>query len=186
MHGGEADHPKGHVFGLDFERTYQSWDRPPHELFHAGTVKTPTSGAVISHLKQEGNGCSHLLLLLDGDREGENICFEVMHVVLPVMRPASGEQRVWRARFSAVSAVSIAAAMEDLREPNEHEASAVDARQELDLKVGVAFTRFLTHHWIDGDLVRVYKKDGLNCTLDWVQIPDNVTGVTNATLHATP
>ena len=44
--------------------------------------------------------------------------------------------------------------------------------------------RFLTHHWIDGDFVRVYKQDGLNCTLDWVQIPDNVTGVTNATLHA--
>ena len=44
--------------------------------------------------------------------------------------------------------------------------------------------RFLTHHWIDGDLVRVYKEDGLNCTLDWVQTPDNVTGVTNATLHA--
>ena len=42
--------------------------------------------------------------------------------------------------------------------------------------------RFLTHHWVDGDLVRVYQQDGLNCTLDWKQIPDNVTGVTEATL----
>ena len=139
---------KGHVFGLDFEQAYQSWDRPPAELFHAGTVKTPTSGAVISHLRHEASGCSDLLLFLDCDREGENICFEVMHIVLPMLRP-SNRQQVWRAKFSAVSAASVATAMADLREPNEHESSAVDARQELDLKVGVAFTRFLTHHCHD-------------------------------------
>ena len=66
---------KGHVFGLDFEAAYQSWDRPPAELFHAGTTKTPTSGAVITHLRQEAAGASHLVLFLDCDREGENICF---------------------------------------------------------------------------------------------------------------
>ena len=137
---------KGHVFGLDFEEQYQSWDRPPAELFNAGTVKTPTSGAVISHLRQEAAGCSHLILFLDCDREGENICFEVMHIVLSTLRPP---RKVWRAQFSAVSAASISAAMSSLRSPNEDEASAVDARQELDLKVGVAFTRFLTHHCAD-------------------------------------
>lgn len=44
--------------------------------------------------------------------------------------------------------------------------------------------RFLTHHWISGDVVRVYKQQhGLNCTLDWQQLASNVTGVTHATLH---
>eukprot|EP00966_Prymnesium_polylepis_P026814 619311-Prymnesium_polylepis.1 len=40
-------------------------------------------------------------------------------------------QQVWRARFSAVSEASFRAAMASLVEPNEHEASAVDARQVL-------------------------------------------------------
>ena len=142
---------KGHVFNLDFEQAYNSWDRPPRDLFFkAGTEKVPTSGAVCGHIRQEAAGCEHLVLFLDCDREGENICFEVMHIALPAMRRAPpGQQRVWRAFFSAVSAASISAAMSDLREPNQDEASAVDARQELDLKVGVAFTRFLTHHCND-------------------------------------
>jgi DNA topoisomerase-3 len=81
----------------------------------------------------------YLVLWLDCDREGENICFEVMKCVLPTMnKPAkdvSKRRHVFRARFSAITPSEIKKAMEKLAIPNENEAKAVDVRQEIDLKV---------------------------------------------------
>ena len=37
---------RGHVYNLDFEEAYQSWEQDPTLLFGAPTVKTPTSGGV--------------------------------------------------------------------------------------------------------------------------------------------
>lgn len=56
-------------------------------------------------------------------------------------------RRIYRARFSSVTEKDILKAMDNLVEPNKDEALAVDARQELDLKVGVAFTRFQTRYF---------------------------------------
>lgn len=85
-------------------------------------------------LTQEAQGCQYLILFLDCDREGENICFEVMESCVSVMRPVVSPS-VLRAHFSAVTPAAIQAAMGTLGVPNQAEARAVDARQELDLKV---------------------------------------------------
>lgn len=54
------------------------------------------------------------------------------------------KKRVYRARYSAITTPDILHAMASLSDPNQNEANAVDARQELDLKIGVAFSRYQT------------------------------------------
>ncbi|GFR42563.1 hypothetical protein Agub_g3474, partial [Astrephomene gubernaculifera] len=145
----------GHVYSLDFTAAFNSWDKvDPAQLYDAPTVKLEANpkAHVVDHLQREGRGCDVLVLWLDCDREGENICFEVMDNVVPHMsrrggqggQGGQGQGQVLRARFSAITAPEIKAAMGNLVAPNEAEARAVDARQELDLRVGVSFTRFQT------------------------------------------
>ena len=76
---------------------------------------------------------------LDCDREGENICFEVLDIVLAQMQ---NPRTVYRAKFSALSEVDVENALVSLTKPNKNESQSVDCRQLIDLKIGCAFTRF--------------------------------------------
>ncbi len=50
--------------------------------------------------------------------------------------------QVKRARFSALIERDLHCALNTLQPPNADESAAVDARQELDLRIGASFTRF--------------------------------------------
>ena len=110
-------------------------------MFHAETRKDEANPKMRmeKHLRLESNDASELVLWLDCDREGENICFEVMSCVSHIRG-----RNVKRAHFSAITDKDIKAAMRSLGEPNKLESLAVDARQELDLRIGCAFTRYQT------------------------------------------
>nr|XP_048308371.1 DNA topoisomerase 3-beta-1 isoform X4 [Myodes glareolus] len=142
----------GHVMTLDFLGKYNKWDKvDPAELFsQAPTEKKEANPKLnmVKFLQVEGRGCDYVVLWLDCDKEGENICFEVLDAVLPVMNNAhSGEKTVFRARFSSITDTDICSAMTRLSEPDRNEALSVDARQELDLRIGCAFTRFQTKYF---------------------------------------
>jgi DNA topoisomerase III len=76
-------------------------------------------------------------------------------VIEIVKKNLSSSKNIFRAKFSgeyalvffhlaAITDIDLKRAMQTLVDPNINEARAVDARQEIDLKVGVAFTRFQT------------------------------------------
>ena len=79
-----------------------------------------------------------LLSLLDCDREGEAIAFEVIDIVKQVQP----EIKIKRAHFSALTKLEINEAIgKKLTDPDKHLADAVFARQEIDLRIGASFTR---------------------------------------------
>ncbi len=140
----------GHVFSQDFPKKYQSWEScQPIELFDAPVVSIAEGkGGIVKHLEREAKNMDYLVLWLDCDREGENICFEVIRCVDKFMNHNSNlKQYIYRAKFSAITPKDIEKAMLTLGSPNENESKAVEARQELDLKVGVAFSRFQTQYF---------------------------------------
>ena len=91
-------------------------------------------------LEKEVRGAKMLIIWTDGDREGENIGMEIVDVCQAVNRGV----RVLRARFSEITRRSIENAMNGLVGMNHNVSAAVDVRQELDLRIGAAFTRFQT------------------------------------------
>ena len=130
----------GHVFSVDFPNQYQSWDSTdPLELFTAPIVQKPCKGSIVKHLQSEAKNVDFIVLWLDCDREGENIGFEVLQCTMHLMKDggSSHYDRVYRAYFSAINPSDIQKAYNALGKPDRNQSLSVDARQELDLKVGV-------------------------------------------------
>ncbi|EKX47433.1 hypothetical protein GUITHDRAFT_50898, partial [Guillardia theta CCMP2712] len=140
----------GHVEAMEFDEDTGS---DPRNLFGARVKKVFETSVeeeeVDRHLLSLAEGRQYLFLWLDCDREGENICFEILRLFRSRGYFLSDDV-VFRARFSALSSDSLKRSFSSPGKPNEEEAMAVDARQEMDLKVGVTFTRLLTRRFLEG------------------------------------
>ncbi|KAF4360659.1 hypothetical protein F8388_011294 [Cannabis sativa] len=143
----------GHLMELEFEDRFRKWHScDPAQLFQAPVRKFVPSDKldIKKTLEEEARRCQWLVLWLDCDREGENIAFEVVQVCTAV----NPHLTVRRAHFSALidsnphfseqALIDIHEAAQNLVPPNKFFADAVDARQEIDLRIGASFTRFQT------------------------------------------
>lgn len=135
----------GHLLGLDFEEKYRKWySCDPLQLFNLPVYKHCREQSMTNikrTLEREVRSAKWLILWTDCDREGENIAFEI----IDVCRNANPNlQRVLRAHFSEITRISIERALGNLGQPDLKTSQAVDVRQELDLRIGAAFTRFQT------------------------------------------
>jgi len=139
----------GHLFSLDFTPEFNKFDIDPERLFDEGNVRavlTDAGKGLVNPLRALSASADELVLCLDDDREGENICFEVLSIVKGSLKKGC---TISRARFSAVTPSEVRRALGALDTPQKALSDAVEARQEIDLKVGVAFTRFQTRHFHD-------------------------------------
>ena len=93
---------------------------------------------IVEHLQELGQESDYLYLWLDCDREGENIGFEVISLTQDFIH----YDNVYRARFSALTKTELINAYENPVRPDKYSAMSVDARQELDLKIGVSLYVF--------------------------------------------
>uniref|UniRef100_A0A671VKN2 DNA topoisomerase n=1 Tax=Sparus aurata TaxID=8175 RepID=A0A671VKN2_SPAAU len=143
----------GHVMSLDFIGKYNNWDKvDPAELFSQAPTEKKEANPKLNMVKflQVGlRAIDPVFYILSHNIDGySSLASQVLDAIQPVMNKGSvREQSVYRAKFSSITDTDIWNAMNRLGEPNRNEALSVDARQELDLRIGCAFTRFQTKYF---------------------------------------
>jgi len=130
----------GHIMGYDYPAEYNNWRTvDPKVLLNTAPVKSVTKQSYANAITRLAKGANEIILACDYDREGENIGFEAKSIAEKVCTA-----KVKRARFSSLSPGEINRAFDDPVVLDENMAMAVEARQILDLKMGAAFTRYVT------------------------------------------
>ena len=94
----------GHVYNRDFPKEFDDRRSDPLKLFDAPTIRKldKHSKIVAKHLQIVSRGVDYIVLWLDCDKEGENICFEVLDICRKNIY-SSKKQRVFRAKFSSIA-----------------------------------------------------------------------------------
>ncbi|OIR57854.1 MAG: DNA topoisomerase III [Amphiamblys sp. WSBS2006] len=133
----------GHVSSLDFQHTHRNWQHTdPKELLVA-PLETKTiqdMEKVKQNIEEMARKTDMLVIWTDCDREGEGIGMEIADIA----RNSSPKIKVGRARYSSVTKGDILNAFLNLSELDRNAADAVLTRQEIDLRIGSALTRYQT------------------------------------------
>lgn len=133
----------GHLMSVEFPPEYRAWKScSPHQLFHAPVVTSVSRDMqeVASNIKNESKKAQLLYIWTDCDREGENIGSEIVRLAQSV----NPRIVVKRAMFNNIQRDHVVRAAHRPVDLDFKQAAAVDARTEIDLRIGAAFTRFQT------------------------------------------
>lgn len=134
----------GHLRGLDFPDNF-SWGKcNAGKLFEAPvTISMSKDQAQIAkNIEKLSRGVDRLMIWTDCDREGEYIGQEILDVARKG-NPNLTIDNTMRAQFSHLERNHILRAARELIKLDINAINAVGTRQELDLRTGAAFTRFL-------------------------------------------
>jgi len=140
---------KGHLFTTEFsKKVHEAGWRNTDPLFlltKAPLMKIPRpeSRNVIRVLKDLAKRANRVIIATDYDREGENIGMQASKLVINKVRPRIS---VKRAIFNSLARKEIERAFreDNLGDLNENMIAASEVRQEIDLRMGVSFTRLAT------------------------------------------
>ena len=151
---------RGHIYQNNF-MSYKHYDDDINDLYDEKIVKSLKRNSdeddnqkkafinIPKFLRNIAKGKDILCLWLDCDPEGENICFEVIHNVLPYMNKRNYQQ-IYRAQFNSLTKRDIKQSFENLSDyPDKKLSMSVDARSIIDFKVGVCFTRLFSDEILD-------------------------------------
>ncbi|KAJ3093186.1 DNA topoisomerase 3-alpha [Quaeritorhiza haematococci] len=130
----------GHLMNIDFPSEYRHWKScDPATLFNAPIeVKVKENVAdVAENIRKEARNAQKVIIWTDCDLEGEHIG----HEVVQQCRAVNPNIQVRRARFSVIQPREINQSWQNLTNLDMKQVEAVSARQELDLRIGAAFTR---------------------------------------------
>lgn len=136
----------GHLTRLEFGPEFNSdWRHPPPESLFTAPITTTTPAdqkEIAQNIQRQAQYASALFIWTDCDREGEHIGSEIVGEA----RKTKPGIQVKRARFSNIERAHILHAAKNLANLDDRQVQAVEARMELDIRIGYAFTRFLTNN----------------------------------------
>ncbi|GAP87752.1 putative DNA topoisomerase [Rosellinia necatrix] len=134
----------GHITTAEFPAEYKKWDYPPPDrLFDApvNVVVSADKTKVADNIEKQARYVNALCIWTDCDREGEHIGYEICEAA----RKGNRTLDIRRAKFSNIERAHIINASRNLINLDHKQVNAVSSRIELDLRIGYAFTRFLTN-----------------------------------------
>jgi len=137
----------GHLHSTDFPPQYKSWNGcDPSALFDAEIIKVleAKNKPIAKNIGQQGRNAKALFVWTDCDREGEFIGTEVRQIAADANPRLLQPGNTVRARFSNIERDHIVHAARNPVTIDEYQSQAVQARIELDFRIGASFTRLQT------------------------------------------